>query len=182
MAYAIEGCTCAGQTYNPSTPRPDFCCAQGFSNEECPETLAEEAKLESLFGSTKEEIVAELVEVELQGRRFAANEKIAPLINNVNAKIKDIGYAINEPVGCFNWRTVSNSRTKSLHAFAIAIDINPSTNPSCGVTQACKCNNSLITDMPPEFVNAFKSESFDWGGDWVEHPDPMHFEWNGWRQ
>jgi hypothetical protein len=35
--------------------------------------------------------------------------------------------------------------------------------------------------MPPEFVQAFKDAGFDWGGDWAEHPDPMHFEWAAWR-
>ncbi|MDA8216993.1 MAG: M15 family metallopeptidase [Dehalococcoidales bacterium] len=35
--------------------------------------------------------------------------------------------------------------------------------------------------MPPEFVQAFKDEGFEWGGDWADHPDPMHFEWAGWQ-
>jgi len=40
--------------------------------------------------------------------------------------------------------------------------------------------NDLVTDMPADFVQAFKDAGFDWGGDWVAHPDPMPFEWAGW--
>ena len=61
-------------------------------------------------------------------------------------------------------REVRGGRTKSNHAFGIAIDINALANPlgSSG-------------DMPPEVVRQWEVEGGEWGGDW-SRPDPMHFE------
>jgi len=141
-----------------------------------------EEELKSIFGSTEEEVEAQLVEVNLQGWPVYVHWRMAPALRRVNERLKGVDYEIREPVDCFYWHEVPKSNVLSMHSFAIAIDINPSTNPMCGVTQICRCYNELITDMPPEFVQIFKDEGFEWGGDWKEHPDPMHFEWIGWRR
>jgi hypothetical protein len=70
-----------------------------------------------------------------------------------------------------------NCRPPSLHAYALAIDINPSKNPY-------QC--PLVTDMPVAFVDRVKSikangkQALTWGGDWPcsNPPDPMHFQIN----
>lgn len=68
-----------------------------------------------------------------------------------------------------------NCRPPSLHAYALALDLNPSKNP-----YACP----LKTNMPAEFVRRMKSirangkPALVWGGDWPcsNPPDPMHFQ------
>ena len=126
----------------------------------------------------------------------------SPLIYPATRDLDDVDHQIREPIDGFSWRSVEGRTVLEQialllsgrvgpsisvriavgrHAFGIAVDINPSSNPSCGVTVACRGYNDLITDMPPEVVQAFKDAGFIWGGDWEDHPDPMHFEWDGWR-
>lgn len=70
-----------------------------------------------------------------------------------------------------------NCRPPSLHAMALAIDLNPSKNPY-------RC--PMKTNMPDRFVNRIKSirangkQAFMWGGDWPcsNPPDPMHWQIN----
>ena len=181
LEYAVNGCSCAGQTYVDSQVTAQFCCKSGFSDSECPEALQQEALAESTFGATAEEVEAQLVTVTLQGWPLQLHEKAAPAFRQAAAKIDGMSYQVQEPPESYNRRDVGGHEVLSLHSFGIAVDINPSANPSCGITEACRCYNDLVTDMPTEFVQAFKDAGFDWGGDWVEHPDPMHFEWARWR-
>ena len=181
LEFAVNGCNCAGQIYEDSRVRAQYCCQSGFSDSECAEVLEREARAESLFGVSAEDVEAQLVTVTLQGWDVLVHERAAAAFSEAAAKIENVAYRIEEPPESYNLRTVNGRQVLSLHAFGIAVDINPSANPSCGVTAACRCYNDLVTDMPREFVQAFRDAGFDWGGDWVDHPDPMHFEWAGWR-
>jgi hypothetical protein len=181
LEYAVNGCDCAGQVYTESSVSAGFCCAAGFSDSECAESLAEEARLEATFGATQSEVEDQLVTVELGGWPARVHRAAAPAFRQVAERLRSVDYKIVEPVESYNWRVVEGHRVLSNHAFGIAVDINPSTNPNCGVTRSCHCLNDLITDMPADFVQAFKDAGFDWGGDWSDHPDPMHFEWAGWQ-
>lgn len=55
----------------------------------------------------------------------------------------------------------------SIHALGAAIDINWDKNPM---------GSTLITDLPPALVAAFKREGWEWGGDWKKIKDAMHFQ------
>lgn len=80
--------------------------------------------------------------------------------------------------GTYNCRHVNHDPAKpySLHAYAIALDLNPSKN-RYGTT---------TTDMPKAFRNDLKAirttrgtQAFTWGGDWRDDPpDPMHWQLN----
>lgn len=72
----------------------------------------------------------------------------------------------------FAWRTIWGSNRLSQHIVANAIDINPPTNPY-------RADNTLITDMPPWFRQAFIDNGFCWGGQWENAKDTMHFSWMG---
>jgi hypothetical protein len=76
-----------------------------------------------------------------------------------------------ETFGFFS-RTVSGSRSISYHAFGAAADINSRTNPE-------RADGTLITDMPPWYVDAWRNAGFCWGGNWVGRKDPMHYSWMG---
>jgi hypothetical protein len=109
------------------------------------------------------------------------HRKAAAAFRQVNENLEGVDYEIREPIESFGWRNVEGREVLGMHAFGIAVDINPSSNPSCGVTRPCRCYNDLVTDMPPRFIQAFKDAGFVWGGNWKDHPDPMHCEWDGWR-
>lgn len=181
LEYAVNGCDCAGQSYDNSRVTAQFCCKDGFSDSECAEALQLQTRAESVFGATAGEVESRLVTVKLQGWSAQVHEKAAAAFRQAAAAIENMGYRIREPVQSYSRRDVRGHEVLSYHAFGIAVDVNPSTNPACGMTRWCRCNNDLVTDMPPDFVQAFKDAGFEWGGDWADHPDPMHFEWAGWR-
>lgn len=69
--------------------------------------------------------------------------------------------------GCFNIRLVRGSNTHfSAHSYGLALDLNAGTNPM---------GSKLRTDFSPEFVAAFKSAGFYWGGEFHGRKDPMHW-------
>lgn len=61
----------------------------------------------------------------------------------------------------------------SYHAFGVAIDINPATNPY--VASGAPARH----DMPAVYVQIFLAHGFTWGGNWSSPKDYMHFEFHG---
>jgi hypothetical protein len=55
----------------------------------------------------------------------------------------------------------------SRHAWGVAVDINPSTNPFGAAPR-----------LDGRIVDIFRRHGFAWGGSWAR-PDGMHFEWTG---
>lgn len=79
-----------------------------------------------------------------------------------------------EDTGAYNCRTITGGRGYSLHAYAIASDLNWKTNPY---------GSKLITDMPPKMIEAIEAlrtnsghPIFRWGGRYSGNKDAMHFE------
>jgi len=95
-----------------------------------------------------------------------------PIFEALAHIMADEGYLFRETAG-----GTYNCRPPSLHAFALAVDINPSKNPY-------QC--PLVTDMPASFVSRVKGikasgkQALIWGGDWPcsNPPDPMHLQVN----
>ena len=82
---------------------------------------------------------------------------------------------------CFNYRKIYRSDRISIHAFGLAIDINPVRNPYVAHDGSIFPKNSVydcnklgtITDGPA--VKFFESRGWRWGGRW-NPPDFQHFE------
>jgi hypothetical protein len=72
--------------------------------------------------------------------------------------------------GCFNPRYSRISGFLSRHAYAVALDMNTTSNCQ-GCTPRMNC----------EVVRIFRKHGFAWGGNW-RTPDGMHFEWVGERR
>ena len=75
--------------------------------------------------------------------------------------------------GTFNPRPIEGTELWSLHAYGLAIDLNPSANPQ----------GTKTTDMPKVFRDSIESitaggrQVFQWGGDWDgSQSDPMHWQ------
>lgn len=56
----------------------------------------------------------------------------------------------------------------SVHSWGIAFDVNWDTNPM---------SPKLITDLPVEFIAAFREQGWEWGGNWTSVKDAMHFQY-----
>jgi hypothetical protein len=98
--------------------------------------------------------------------KIYCNRDMIPNFQNSLRIIADegLGDMIISFDGCFNIRRKKGGISLSLHSWAIAFDINASTN----AFGAKPTLNSRI-------VQIFKSNGFDWGGDWRK-PDGMHFQ------
>jgi hypothetical protein len=67
--------------------------------------------------------------------------------------------------GCYVDRSVRGRNMKSLHAWAMAIDLNASKE---GLGR-------IGTAWSPRFIAIMKAAGLYWGGDWKGRKDPMHF-------
>lgn len=94
------------------------------------------------------------------------NKLMLPHLFNALEEIAAAGLAneLKSYDGCFNIRTVRGGKSWSMHSWGVAIDFNASTN-QMGHTPT----------MNQRVVDIFKSNGFDWGGDW-HIPDGMHFQ------
>lgn len=121
---------------------------------------------------------ANIVDAHIEGLgTFRCNRAVMPYLRSVIADIDRGGMMdvidyedFQVAGGCFNSRMMrggDKGYALSRHAWGIAIDINPSTNPYGGPT-------TLDTDVG----EAFRRWGFVWGATWTV-PDGMHFEWTG---
>ena len=90
LDFAVNGCTCAGQVYVDSAVSATYCCASGFANSECQESLAEEAALEATFGATQSEVQAQLVSISCQGWGIKVHQKAEAAFKAVNERLKTV--------------------------------------------------------------------------------------------
>ena len=92
---------------------------------------------------------------------------------------------------CFNHRTIAGERTLSIHAYGLAIDINPLQNPyiifnskNPGTARIFPAQGEeymnrhhLRSGMTETIVDLFKRHGFSsWGGDWNSPIDYQHFQ------
>lgn len=100
-------------------------------------------------------------------------DRSAPAWREFAEVMADTGYLFRESAGgTYNCRNISGSSKRSLHAYAIAIDLNPSKNPY---------GAPLRHDYPAAFISGIDSirvggaRAFTWGGRWST-PDAMHWQ------
>jgi len=142
-----------------------------------PKTNAEAAKI---FGNSESAVSAQLAFCEVpevlkcfglkNGKRgFTCHRLLVPQFQKVFNEIVSSGLAskLYSYEGCFNWRQIAGSSNRSLHSYAIAIDLNYEGNELGDSTPA----------MDRGVVAIFKKYGFFWGGDYAGRKDGMHFEW-----
>lgn len=130
--------------------------------------------------------------------------RVAPPTANAWSALADVldfhGYAIRtDDTDSFNCRKITGGTALSLHAFGVALDVNWTTNPfretpdqrhvrfSDKATQRQRAEevkqHLADTDMTPQMITdvlairtAGGKRVFEWGGNWKNVKDPMHFE------
>jgi hypothetical protein len=141
-----------------------------------------------------------MVRMRLFGRAIQAN----PLTREAFAALElALGSAGCRPtsVGNYNCRDIKGRPgSRSLHAYGLALDVDPSCNPhrrgqpaparfSPALTQQDRCRDVLAgwadTAFTPDQVAAVEAiqtvdglQIFAWGGRWTNSPDSMHFQIN----
>jgi hypothetical protein len=113
--------------------------------------------------------------------------------------LRSVGYR-PKSVWNYNCRDIQGSEKRSLHAYGLAVDIDPRCNPhrrqapgparfSPEATQEARCRDVVAgradTTFTPEQVAAVEAiqtvdglQVFAWGGRWRSSPDSMHFQIN----
>lgn len=82
-------------------------------------------------------------------------------------------------------RPIRGTQRPSNHSWGTAIDINAPSNPMASAdwhrrnANATVLGRRLHTQFTDEIVNMWKAAGFGWGGEYVNRPDPMHFEFKG---
>lgn len=114
-------------------------------------------------------------------RLCAAHFPIATMVPIVAYGWDDVQSMAANNTSAFNFRCIAGTDRLSLHAYGLAVDINPLWNPCCG-------DGIWTPDAPyvPEapgtiardswVVRLFEDLGFKWGGDWSEPFDPQHFQ------
>ena len=108
------------------------------------------------------------------------NREIIPAVALLDAVFQRFGYKVKS-AGSYNYRKITGGTVFSPHAWALAIDINPASNPYTG-TLVTDIALPLIEDVYT--IRAANQRVWKWGGDWDgdwnfdEHTvfDAMHFE------
>lgn len=100
------------------------------------------------------------------GKTVTVNAAVADRFKGFLDDLAATGYPLNSVGGYVN-RNARGSNRKSNHAYGLAVDVNPSSNPMTG---------ALITDMPDNIRDIAAKYDLVWGGDWNGRTkDTMHF-------
>jgi len=85
----------------------------------------------------------------------------------------------------FNYRTVADTDTLSLHALGLAVDINPRYNPYIVGSKIMPPNGAEFADRKRDFPHKidrhdlcyklFRKHGWKWGGSWRSCKDYQHF-------
>ena len=123
---------------------------------------------------------AEMTTVNLFGHNVQVHTSIRSKLEAINStwQAQSPRYRVYS-VGGYNCRKIRGSNSYSVHAFGLAVDINPDDNPHCpnyyDPKRLCGGENILVTNMPLAFRGLFSSRGFGWGGNWTRSKDAMHF-------
>ena len=100
---------------------------------------------------------------------IGCHKLIAEPLKNALTEISNKGeafikkYGLNLYAGCFNDRSVRGGRSKSDHAWAIAIDLNPDANGNNQKWEAGKKMPNGTFQMPKSVIAIFKKHGFQVG-------------------
>jgi hypothetical protein len=138
-----------------------------------------DALMFATYGRSAKEVQAALTQVKIGGKVVLVHEKIAEPLRRVAARIAEamkhdraLAPFFESLGGTFNWRKIAGTDELSMHAWAIAIDLDTArANYWRNAAQFVWKNQ-----YPQAIVDAFEAEGFVWGGRWY-HYDTMHFEY-----
>jgi peptidoglycan hydrolase-like protein with peptidoglycan-binding domain len=137
--------------------------------------------------------------VRVQGWNTPVNALAADAYLAFDRVLQASGYAADR-AWSYVCRKIGNSARPSLHAYGLAIDIDPPCNPhrvgrpgparfSAGATKADRCADvrarradTIFTPAQITAIEAIRTVDglrvFNWGGRWRSDPDAMHFQLN----
>lgn len=126
--------------------------------------------------------------VDINGNRSiksaTLHQKLADDFVNIMTEIADSGFPIKD-VGCYNFRGMNGSNSRSHHSYGVACDLNVNENYMIKDGKILAGSYWRPGDDPYSFtengvvVNTFSKYGWGWGGSWSSHKDYMHFSFTG---
>lgn len=174
-----------GETW-PTFTESSSCGAQRITTAHAPEpgglprSFILRGDYAAWFGRTVDQVFDAMVSWPVPGSsdRLGVHPWIVPALDRAAARI-DAELAAGREYGIdprstfsASSRTIAGTIRISRHTYGIAFDVNASRNPYRG-------DNTLVTDLPGWWVDAFLGSGFCWGGLWIGSKDAMHFAWQG---
>ena len=106
---------------------------------------------------------------------YGADKALAAVSDELQALPKPFHKFLTPASGTFNCRTIAKTNRRSMHAYAIAIDINTRFT-SYWQWDKDAGRQKWQNQIPLDIVSIFEKHGFIWGGRW-DHYDTMHFEY-----
>lgn len=161
---------------------PAFAPIAAPAKDADPGRFRNDAFLKKLYGGSKQEIEANLVEVVWMpvnsGKRllFNRNQGAADQLAKVSRELdklpqEHMRYLVNID-STYEYRPIQGTSRLSPHSYGIAIDLE--TKYTCYWLWDQEYN--YRNEIPKEVVDIFERHGFVWGGRWY-HYDTMHFEY-----
>jgi len=104
------------------------------------------------------------------GSVFRVHKQAKADVEGFLKELEGTGYKINS-AGGHALRNITGGTTLSEHAYGTAIDINPDKNPYLPQ------GGQRITDLPSNVAALAAKYNLEWGGNWKQPIDSMHFQW-----
>jgi len=147
-----------------------------------PGRIRVEEFFKKMYGSTADEVEANLVTIKWMPKSTKSSVKITK-INGVDKALEKVSEELDnlpqefkkyvtKTAGTFNWRVIAGTDKLSMHSYGIAIDINTKYSDYWQWNKDMK----YVNKIPFEIVEIFEKHGFIWGGKWY-HYDTMHFEY-----
>jgi hypothetical protein len=119
--------------------------------------------------------------------KHAGGSVIITTINGVDKALEAVSKELDElsddfvkylkpTAGTYNCRTIAGTNTRSMHAYAAALDINTKYSNYWRWASSDGGEPKWKNQFPIEIVRIFEKHCFIWGGYWY-HYDTMHFEY-----
>jgi hypothetical protein len=116
--------------------------------------------------------------VEILGRRTPVNPRTVDAWKVLSAVLEAHGYRASS-VWCYNCRPIAGGKAPSLHAYGLAVDIDPAANPYIR-TITFSWADTRFTEAMIDDVYRIRTNTgqrvFQWGGRWRTIKDYMHFQ------
>ncbi len=168
----------------------------GWTNQASAQTLSRSVSFPGAFwkASTRKKTEKQIVDITFLGKDTSVHTGIQPKLAIIEEKIKEAAKTDKTiqtwidnlgSAGCYYWRVIAKTKSRSYHSYGLAIDLLPE---KLGGKQTYWLWASQERDdwwnipyseryHPPEkVIKIFESHGFVWGGKWVQF-DTMHFEY-----
>jgi hypothetical protein len=115
---------------------------------------------------------------DILGHQVRVNHRAVDAFRALNTALTHTGYQPGASIGVYNCRNITGSTKWSLHAYGLAVDIDPQLNPYTGGLFSWQRTAFTSTDI--EAVEGIRTTTglpvWSWGGWWTLKHDYMHFQ------